>query len=101
MDHYETLQVSRTAEPEVIDKAYRALSMKYHPDRVDEDQREIATRYFQRVSEAYSVLSDPVKRAAYDRTLPDEGGRAWERFMDAGLLGLYQDWARARRRRRR
>jgi DnaJ-class molecular chaperone len=100
VDHYETLQVSRTAEPEVIDKAYRALALKYHPDRVSGQDRDEATRRFQRISEAYSVLSDPARRAAYDRTLPAEGARAWERFMDEGLLGLYRDWAKAKRRRR-
>ena len=99
MDHYETLQVSRTAEPEVIDKAYRALSMKYHPDRASGDGQAAATRRFQAIAQAYAVLSDPVKRTAYDRTLPDEGGQAWERFMDDGLLGLYRDWAKAQRRR--
>jgi DnaJ-class molecular chaperone len=100
VDHYETLQVSRSAEPEVIDKAYRALSLKYHPDRVAAGERTAATDRFQEIAEAYSVLSDPVARAAYDRTLPDEGSRAWERFMDDGLLGLYRDWAKAKRRKR-
>ena len=38
--------------------------------------------------------------AAYDRTLPDPDSRAWERFMDDGLLGLYRDWAKAKRRKR-
>ena len=99
MDHYESLQVSRQAEPEVIDKAYRTLSMKYHPDRVDESGREAAAARFRRISEAYAVLSDPTRRAAYDRTLPDEGTRAWERFMDDGLLGLYKDWRKGKRRR--
>ena len=100
MDHYETLQVSRRAEPEVIEKAYRALALKYHPDRTPAEGRAEATQRFQRITEAYSVLSDPAKRAAYDRTLPDDGTRAWERFMDDGLLGLYRDWAKAKRRRR-
>ena len=100
MDHYETLQVSRSAEPEVIEKAYRALALKYHPDRVAEEARTDATARFQAITEAYSVLSDPPGRAAYDRTLPDPDSRAWERFMDDGLLGLYRDWAKAKRRKR-
>ena len=98
MDHYETLQVSRAAEPEVIEKAYRVLALKYHPDRAPEQGRAQATRRFQSITEAYRVLSDPARRAAYDRTLPDDDARAWERFMDDGLLGLYRDWARAKRR---
>ncbi len=96
MDHYRTLQVSRDAEPEVIDRAYRALVLKYHPDRADPAERERATRKLQRVNEAYSVLSDPVKRRAYDRTLPSPEGEAWERFMDTGLWGLFQDWVKSR-----
>jgi molecular chaperone DnaJ len=98
VDHYETLQVSRAAEPEVIEKAYRALALKYHPDRAPDEDRSAATERFQGITEAYSVLSDPTRRAAYDRTLPDPGSRAWERFMDEGLLGLYRDWSRAKRR---
>lgn len=94
MDHYEVLQVSHNAEPEVIDKAYRALAAKYHPDRAGSD-RARATERMTQVNEAYAVLSDPVRRAAYDRGLPGHGHEAWERFMDAGLLGLFQDWRRA------
>ncbi len=96
MDHYRTLQVSRHAEPEVIARAYKALALKYHPDRQPAAQREEATRRLQRVNEAYAVLSDPVRRRAYDRNLPGEGGEAWERFMDAGLWGLFTDWVRSR-----
>jgi hypothetical protein len=45
------------------------------------------------------VLSDPAARACYDRTLSVEqlgGGHGWERFMDAGLLGLFRDWYETR-----
>jgi curved DNA-binding protein len=98
MDHYRVLQVSRDAEPEVVEKAYRALCLKYHPDRVPEDARPRATRRMQRINEAYAVLSDPRARARYDRTLPHDGGSAdgWERFLDHGLVGLFEDWLRSR-----
>lgn len=95
MDHYRVLQVSRHAEAEVIEKAYKALSMKYHPDVATETDRDRATRRMQRINEAYRVLSDTAARRAYDRTLPAEGdGRAagWERFWEAGLAGLFLDW---------
>ncbi|MBS3957056.1 MAG: J domain-containing protein [Clostridiales bacterium] len=92
MDHYRTLQVARNAEPEVIEKAYRALSLKYHPDVVPEDRREGATRAMQRINEAYRVLRDAESRSRYDRSLvPEAGGRgsAWDTFMAKGLVGMF------------
>lgn len=92
MDHYATLQVSRDAEPEVIDRAYRALSLKYHPDVADERNRAAATATMQRINEAYAVLSDPRRRRAYDATLPpahSQGRAAWDVFMSKGLLGMF------------
>ena len=73
MDHYRTLQVARHAEQEVIEKAYRALSLKYHPDVVDARRRSSATERMQRINRAYAVLGDPVARAAYDCTLGPDG----------------------------
>jgi molecular chaperone DnaJ len=64
-DYYETLDVSRSAEIGDIKSAYRKLAMKYHPDRNAGDEG--AEQKFKEISEAYSVLSDDEKRAAYDR----------------------------------
>lgn len=91
MDHYRTLQVTRSADPEVIERAYKALSLKYHPDRADAGQRAAATRRMQRINEAYAVLRDSAKRRAYDATLPPEGADGWDRFLENGLLGLFMD----------
>jgi curved DNA-binding protein len=66
-DYYKVLGVERTASPEEIKKAYRALALKWHPDRHPEKKREEAEREFKRVGEAYEVLSDPEKRARYDQ----------------------------------
>ena len=97
MDHYEVLQVSRDAEAEVIEKAYRTLSMKYHPDRAPSERRARATRRMQRINEAYSVLGDPAKRRRYDGTLGAlPGATGWERFMEDGLIGLFHDWLSTR-----
>jgi DnaJ-class molecular chaperone len=98
VDHYRTLQVARDAEPEVVEKAYKALSMKYHPDRVPERRRADATVRMQKINEAYRVLSDPRLRARYDLTLRPEvdPGGAWDRFLDDGLVGLFNDWLRTR-----
>ncbi len=65
VDYYETLGVIRTADDKVIKTAYRKLAMQYHPDRNPNDAE--AERKFLELGEAYDVLKDPQKRAAYDR----------------------------------
>ena len=64
-DFYNTLGVARTASDDEIKKAYRKLAMQYHPDR-NNGSRE-AEEKFKEITEAYDVLRDPNKRAAYDR----------------------------------
>ena len=64
-DYYEVLGVDRNADDSTIKKAYRKLAMKYHPDR-NPDNKE-AEEKFKEIGEAYEVLSDADKRAAYDR----------------------------------
>jgi molecular chaperone DnaJ len=64
-DYYEILSVSRECDDAGLKTAYRKLALKYHPDRNPNDQD--AEERFKEAAEAYSVLSDPQKRAAYDR----------------------------------
>ena len=72
MDHYRVLQVARDAESIVIERAYKALSLKYHPDTAVPEKRDAATRRMQDLNEAYRVLRDPALRRRYDATLPAE-----------------------------
>ncbi len=70
-DHYTTLGVEREASPDDIKKAYRKLSMKYHPDRNQGDAE--AEAKFKEVNEAHSTLSNPQKRQEYDDPDPFGG----------------------------
>ena len=77
-DYYQVLGVERKADDATIKKAYRKLAMKYHPDR-NPDNKE-AEEKFKEIGEAYEVLSDADKRAAYDRM-------GHEAFKNGGMNG--------------
>ena len=64
--YYELLQVTPTADLEIITAAYRALIRRHHPDRNPSPTADATTK---RLNEAWEILSDPVKRAEYDREL--------------------------------
>jgi molecular chaperone DnaJ len=64
-DYYDILGVPRSADADALKSAYRKLAMQYHPDRNQGDKA--AEDKFKEANEAYAVLSDPQKRAAYDR----------------------------------
>jgi DnaJ-class molecular chaperone len=71
VDYYELLQVSASAEPETINRVYRLLAQRYHPDN-----RETGDEgRFREITEAYRVLSDPEKRAP-GSLAPRHGRRA-------------------------
>lgn len=90
-DYYEVLGVPRNASSDDIKKAFRKLAFQYHPDRNRDDG---ASERFKEVNEAYEVLSDPDKRASYDRFGHSgaEGlfGRGFEGFDFGGFGDIFE-----------
>src|SRR3546814_20808963 len=85
IDYYELLEVDRTADDKVLKAAYRKLAMQYHPDRNPGCQ--VSEARFKAINEAYEVLKDPQKRAAYDRfgkSMPNGFGGGGADFGDIG-----------------
>jgi molecular chaperone DnaJ len=80
-DFYETLGVSRTCDDKELKGAFRKLAMQFHPDRNNGDRS--AELKFKEVNEAYEILKDPQKRAAYDRF----GHQAFEQGGFGGAAG--------------
>ncbi|MFZ5510723.1 MAG: molecular chaperone DnaJ [Pseudomonadota bacterium] len=83
-DYYEVLGVNRDASEEDIKKAYRRMAMKYHPDRNPDNPK--AEESFKEAKEAYEILSDGQKRAAYDQY--GHAGVDQQAGMGAGMGGF-------------
>ena len=83
-DYYQVLGVGRQASKDEIKKAYRKLALQYHPDRNPNNKQ--AEDKFKEANEAYQVLSDPEKRAHYDRL-----GADYSRWQQTGGRGGF-DW---------
>lgn len=65
-DYYEVLGISKSADEKEIKKAYKRLAMKHHPDKNQDNKAESETK-FKEIKEAYEILTDPQKKAAYDQ----------------------------------
>lgn len=89
-DLYAVLGLDRTASAEDIKKAFRRLAMQYHPDRNNEAGAEAK---FKEINQAYEILSDPEKRAAYDRFghagINGSGGAGFEGFNFGGFGDIF------------
>ena len=84
-DYYEILEIDRNAATAEIKKAYRKLAIKYHPDK-NQGDKEFEEK-FKEISEAYEILSDDEKRAAYDRF----GHEGVSQGAGAGFSGGFGD----------
>lgn len=71
-NYYEILQINQNASPEIIDKAYKTLAKKYHPDLQEESNKKQAEEILKEINEAYEILSNPDKKALYDQNLKNE-----------------------------
>src|SRR6201994_2800344 len=87
--YYETLEVDRTADDSKLKAAFRKLAMKWHPDKNPGDAA--SEIRFKEINEAYEVLKDGDKRAAYDRF----GHAAFEQGMGGGGQGFGADFGSA------
>ena len=74
VDYYEYLQISPNADTETLEKVFRMLAKRYHPDNPTSGNSE----KFNMILDAYQVLSDPEKRASYDITYPEIQRRKWQ-----------------------
>jgi molecular chaperone DnaJ len=91
-DYYEVLGVDRSSPAEDIKKAYRKLALKHHPDRNPGDKA--AEERFKQASEAYQILSDPDRRAQYDRfghAAFEQGAGGDFDFATAGFEDIFND----------
>lgn len=91
-DYYEVLGVGRDASEQDIKSAYRKLALQHHPDR-NPDNKEGAEEKFKGITEAYSILADPQKRAAYDRyghaAVGNSGG--WTPDFSSTIFSDFED----------
>lgn len=103
-DYYQILGVTPSADLAVIKAVYKALALKYHPDR-NKDSPDAAAKRMKEINEAYSVLSDEQKRAAYDQSrrgsseqdqFDDEAQDFGNTFSDVAKQ-IEEDWALAKK----
>ena len=87
IDYYEILQLSRNADQETLERVYRLLAKRYHPDNTKTGDIE----RFKSITEAYSVLSKPEDRAEYDAHYESGKQNQWSLFFETPMSGIDED----------
>ena len=87
VDHYETLQLSPSADVETIGRVYRLLAKRFHPDNTATGDVEM----FDSITKSYEVLSHPEQRAKYDVTYDDEKGHEWRIFDQRSASNSHEE----------
>ncbi len=87
VDHYEILQISQNADQETLERVFRLLAKRYHPDNAESGSEEA----FREVHEAYEVLNDPSRRAAYDVQFDKHRSMQWQVFDQDATRGSHQE----------
>ena len=93
VDYYEDLQISPNADLETVERVYRLLAKRYHPD----NQTSGSLEKFEIITTAYKTLSDPEKRAAYDVKYEEARGRLWEALSEQSASDEYENDQNIRR----
>ena len=88
-NYYEILEINSDASQEEIAEAYRNLSLKYHPSKASPENKEVYELHFQKLAEAYEVLSDPTKKGIYD-IHGSEGLRTGLKDKKGNIKGAYR-----------
>lgn len=83
VDHYEILQLSQNADTETLERIFRLLAKRYHPDNPESGNDE----RFREVHEAYEVLTDPARRAGYDVQYDKHKSMQWQVFDQSAAPG--------------
>lgn len=88
-NYYEILELSPNASKEIIDKAYKTLAKKYHPDLHPEEKKNWAEQQFKKINQAYNILSDIEKKAIYDNELKIQNFALSKKYEQLHQENLY------------
>jgi curved DNA-binding protein CbpA len=87
VDHYEVLQLSQSADSDTLERVFRLMAKRYHPDNPDSGNEDT----FREVHEAYEVLTDPARRAAFDVQYDKHKSMQWQVFDQDATRGSHQE----------